>query len=65
MKKETVKYTYGGKEYSLNFKGNTLVDISPRDEGNGYPIYLREHYKKDKAEMKKVTRYVSPVIIDW
>ena len=65
MEKETVKYNYGGKEYACHFKGNTLVDISPRDEGNGYPIYLREHYKKEKAEMKKVTRYVSPVIIDW
>jgi len=62
---ETVKYTYGGKEYTCHFKGNTLVDIFPHDEGNGYPIYLREHYKKDKAPMKKVTRYVSPVIMDW
>jgi hypothetical protein len=65
MEEETVKYNYGGKEYTLNFKGNTLVDISPRDEGNGYPIYLREHYKKEKAEMKKVTRYVSPVILTY
>lgn len=65
MEKETVKYTHGGKEYTCHFKGNSLVDILPRDEENGYPIYLREHYKEDKAEMKKVTRYVSPVIIDW
>ncbi|MBM3240005.1 hypothetical protein FJZ31_27275 [Candidatus Poribacteria bacterium] len=62
---ETVKYTQLGKEYTCYFKGNTLVDISPRDEGIGYPIYLREHYKKDRAPMKRVTRYVSPVIIEW
>ena len=44
--------------YTCRFKGNTLVDISPREENPGYPIYLRDHYKQDKAPTKKVTRYV-------
>ena len=65
-------------QYTCRFKGNTLVDISPRpdkfawklmasDDGakipvrRGYPLYLREFYKGDKAPMKKISRYVHPV----
>jgi len=75
---ETTEYhtepTYGIR-YTCHFKGNTLVDISPRpekpnwkemgsDDGKatavrkGYPIYLRDHMKADKAPMKEATRYV-------
>jgi hypothetical protein len=63
--------------YECKFRGNTLVDISPREEkdndgysyyrGQGrekvYPTYRREQLKADKAPMKKINRYVSPVII--
>jgi len=51
--------------YTCRFRGNTLVDISPRDQGPGYPLYLREHFKKTQALMKQVTRYISPVILEW
>ncbi len=78
---ETTEYhtepTYG-IQYTCHFKGNTLVDISPRpeefawtvmasDDGaripikKGYPIYLRDFYKRDKAPMKKISRYVHRV----
>ena len=50
-------------QYTCRFKGNTLVDISPRDDNPGYPIYLRDHYSRDKAPLKKVTRHVSPNIV--
>jgi len=68
-------------EFTCYFKGNTLVDILPREEISwraaydgypniqypipGYPIYQREHYKRGKAPMKRVERYVSPAIIEW
>jgi hypothetical protein len=64
MVEATEKYTLAGKEYTCYLQGNTLVDISPREEGD-YPIYLRDHYKQEKAPMKKVTRYVSPVVPQW
>ena len=65
--------------YECKFRGNTLIDISPREEkenhgysyyrGEGrekvYPTYRREHLKRDKTPMKKMIRYVSPVIIKW
>ena len=31
--------------------------------GTGYPIYLRDHYKGDKAPMVETTRYVSSSIV--
>ena len=30
-----------------------------------YPTYRRDYLKQDKAPMKKILRYVSPVIIKW
>ena len=62
--------------YTCHFKGNTLVDISPRPEkptGRYWPkgqeqfyqLYLRDYYKADKAPMKKVTRIVSPFVLEW
>jgi hypothetical protein len=51
--------------YTCRFLGNTLVDISPRDQGPGYPLYLRDSVKKTQAPMRQVTRYISPVILAW
>jgi hypothetical protein len=56
---------YWIRPYTLRFKGNTLVDISPRDENVKYPLYLREKYFADKAPMKQVTRYIAPYSIKW
>ncbi len=53
------------EEYTLHFKGNTLVDISPRDEDHPYPIYQREKYRTEKTPMKRVARYVAPYTIRW
>ena len=51
--------------YTCHFKGNTLIDISPRDTDALYPLYRRDHYKANKAPTKQVTRYVSPYVISW
>ena len=59
--------------YTCHFRGSTLVDISPRDgrrwltapDEQPYPIYERDHYKGNRAPMKKVTRYVAPHTVPW
>lgn len=62
---ETAKYSCQGTrspeptEYTLRFKGNDLVDISPRKGGVGYPVYLRDSYRQDHVPTKGVTRFVS------
>ncbi|MCY4376224.1 MAG: hypothetical protein OXC31_20920 [Spirochaetaceae bacterium] len=59
--------------YRCHFKGNTLVDIAPRDgrkhlsspEQQPYPIYLRDHYLADRAPSRRVNRYIAPYSISW
>lgn len=53
--------------YTCTFRGSTLVDISPRDDNpTSYPLYLREHMRKDKAPLKKITRFASgKTILRW
>ena len=82
MVESTAKYTLPSyrQQYTCHFKGNTLVDISPRggrpalaqmasDDGsrfeinNGYPIYMRDHYKQNEAPLRRVQRYISPTLI--
>ncbi len=46
--------------YKCTFRGSTLVDISPRDSSpTSYPLYVRQHMRRDKAPMKKTSRFVA------
>jgi hypothetical protein len=51
--------------YQCRFRGNTLIDISPRDEGLGYPLYQREYMWGTNAPMKSLERYIAPVLPRW
>ena len=51
--------------YVCKFRGNTLVDITPRDQGIGYPLYEREEMKRTKPPMKTVIRYIPPTLPRW
>ncbi len=51
--------------YTCKFRGNTLVDISPRDEGNGLPLYRRDSLKAATTPTHAVTRFVPTVIPKW
>ena len=62
----TETYSVGDTKYTCRFRGNTLVEISPRDDkSTAYPLYLRDHYGADRAPMKTVERYVAPLTIRW
>ncbi|MDO8686504.1 MAG: hypothetical protein Q7J78_07535, partial [Clostridiales bacterium] len=66
-------------QYTMRFKGNTCVEVNivnkekfPADHPNfgargtiRYPIYQREHMLKNKAPVKKVTRFVSKNLAEW
>jgi hypothetical protein len=46
-------------KYTLTMKGNTLVDIEPRSQSPGYPLYQRDHMRdNNRAPMKEAVRYV-------
>ena len=53
--------------YKCTFRGSTLVDISPRDSSpTSYPLYVRQHMRRDKAPMKKTSRFVAErTILQW
>ncbi len=53
------------RRYVCHFRGNTLMDISPRDEGPGYPLYERGFMHGTNAPMKTVERYIPPVLPRW
>ena len=68
----TARYTANSRTkdeqtYTCTFRGSTLVDISPRDEApTNYPLYLRDQLKRDKAPLKKTTRFVADRgIVRW
>ena len=44
-----------------------MVDISPRDEApTSYPLYLRDHLKRDKAPLKQLARFVPDrTLVRW
>ncbi len=48
---------------TLRLRGNTVVDIYPRDEGPAYPLYLRDHLKGTRTPMKKRGSYVASRVI--
>lgn len=53
------------QEHICRFRANTLVEISP-PLAPGCPLYSRRaHFLKDEVAMKKVTRYVTPMVPRW
>ncbi|MEI6972144.1 MAG: DMT family transporter [bacterium] len=60
----TEKHTVQGTEYTLTFRGSTLVDIRPRDTTPGrYRYYLRDGMKRARAPMKTVEQFAAERII--
>jgi hypothetical protein len=52
-------------KFRCRFRGNTLVDISPRAEGPGYALYQRAQYESETAPRRSVTRFVPNSIYPW
>ncbi|NUM56759.1 MAG: hypothetical protein HUU46_24285 [Candidatus Hydrogenedentes bacterium] len=50
-------------KYTFTIRGNTVIDVSPRDTGKGLPLYQRDALKAAKAPMKTVRRYVAPKMV--
>ncbi len=53
------------RKYTMRFRGNTLVDIEPRDPSRGFPLYQRAKYAEDRAPMKTTTQFSPYKTIDW
>lgn len=53
----------GPAEFTLTFKGNTVVDIDPR--GAYCPFYERERYRQDNVQWKDMEQFVADDIVKW
>jgi len=53
--------------YTVRVRGNTVLDISPRDEDpQHYPLYQRDHLKATRhAPSKRITRHVASAVPPW
>lgn len=56
----------GKQVHTCRFRGNTLVEITPPLMPSS-PLYQGrlEKYKASKASMKKVTRFITPLVLKW
>ena len=53
----------GPAEFTLTFKGNTVVDIDPRN--NSCPFYEREKYRQDNVQWKGIEQFVADDVVKW
>ncbi len=50
--------------YTLDLRGSTVVDISPRDDSpDSYPLYLREGMKAESAPLKSARRFTPDQVV--
>jgi hypothetical protein len=56
---ETFTCTVWGKTYTAQVRGNTVINISPRNPGaRSYPIYQRDFMRATTAPMIRKTLYI-------
>lgn len=51
--------------FTFTLRGNTVVDVAPRENTGEYTLYERDHMKGTTAPMRKVTRFVADRHINW
>lgn len=51
--------------YTFRFRGNTLIQVTPGDEGDLYGLYQRRALDTDEVPMTTVRRFVTPIRIRW
>ena len=60
VRERTDKYFIHDKTYTIQYRGSTVVDISPRNSDSRFiPMYQREAMKGTRAPMHTVKRFVA------
>jgi hypothetical protein len=66
VREHTEKLIYDpGKVYEARFRGSTVIDIAPRQQGKGVPIYQRAHYRADQAPQRPAPQYIAKETLKW
>jgi hypothetical protein len=64
----TEQYTICGTRYTVSLRGNTVVDITPRESDdeaaeNRYLFFQREHLKSGSTPMHDVKRFIPAQVL--
>jgi len=51
-------------QFTIRFRGNEVVDIQPREQGPGQPLYRRDSITPGAAPRRTVTRIVTDTTAD-
>ena len=67
LSEKTEEYTIHGTTYTVSLRGNTVVQVSPREtdveqDKNKYPFFVRERFRLTETPMLKVRRFVADEI---
>jgi hypothetical protein len=65
VRDRTERFTLDGKEYAAHLRGNTVVEISPRQSGVGYPIYERSECRTEHAPLRRARRHIPAQVLKW
>jgi hypothetical protein len=69
LREFTCSESIGGRQYFVTWKGDTVLEIRPAAERWApspiYPLYQRQRYRTNQAEMKRVSYTVPEKEIDW
>jgi hypothetical protein len=57
------KVTIGAVDYTLDIKGNTVINIDP--PGQNGPLYQRSYYLAEQAPQRKVERFIPENPLVW
>jgi hypothetical protein len=59
------RFVLGAQEYTAQFRGHTVVEIAPRQDGVGYPIYERSACRAEKAPLRRARRFIPAQVLKW
>ena len=57
LQHKTMERTIGRQDFTLTFRGNTVIDLQPA--GSRIPLYQRKSMNTDAVPMRSVIRYVA------
>ena len=63
LKRRVTKETAAGTEYTIEWKGNTVVGVSPK--GTLEPLYQREDFLSDQAPPDEADYYIPAQEVAW
>lgn len=65
VRERAERFTLNGQDYAALFRGNTVVEMSPRRSDASYPIYERSACRAAHAPLRQARRHVPARVLHW